>query len=84
MNNEMKIKFKHWEVKDHDHSTGIAFLLKNRIVLLGFGWEDEQPLRPWPQIVFRYAKDIPWNYRIGYCISFCGLFINTRLIHYNK
>lgn len=73
-----------WQVQDDDHSCGLMLVWLGReqwdgrrsvhLVIFGFGWDDEQPWRPWPTLATTPTKGgVP-----GWCLCWFGLFINVR------
>ena len=45
-----------------------------RLLLVGLGWDDERPLRPWPAFTSRPTP----KGLTGWCFAWCGLFVNYR------
>lgn len=63
-----------WAVRDDDHSAAVGLMVgtprRAVVVLVGFGWDDEMPFQPWPQVAT--------TGRPGFCISMLGLFCQVR------
>lgn len=74
----MRLKWHPWSVKDGDHSCGLFFSWRRpsgvRVVALGFGWDEEQPLRPWPQLSTRPTP----KGNTGWCLVWCGVYLQVR------
>lgn len=65
-----------WRVVGSDHSACVMFGFPRlrAVVSIGWGWDDEHPLRPWPWLT---RAPSPRGNR-GFCLSWCGLFIQAR------
>jgi hypothetical protein len=48
----VKVWFFPWRVRNDDHSMSIAFGLTRppRVLMIGWGWDRDLPLRPWPAV----------------------------------
>jgi hypothetical protein len=44
-------------------------------MLLGFGWDEDHPFRPWPRLTQRESLKSR-----GFHASCCGMFINIRFV----
>ena len=65
-----------WRVSGDDHavSVGVGIPARRIVVLVGWGWDNEHPLRPWPWLT---RTPTPHGHR-GFCLSWCGLFLQAR------
>lgn len=53
--------------------TNVAFGVFNTVVLVGFGWDVDHPLRPWPWFTSRAT--VKGNHMR--CLSCCGFFVSV-------
>lgn len=63
-----------WRRIGDDRSTGVLFGAGWTVALIGWGWDLEQPWRPWPTL---RTTPTPAGNR-GFCLAWAGFFINLR------
>lgn len=75
---QVRLKWHPWSVKDGDHSCGLYLTSRQEVwvylIGLGFGWDVEQPWRPWPQLSL---QPTPAGHK-GCCFVWCGVFLQLR------
>ena len=70
------LRLNRWRVQDGDHSAGLllGFPRARLVAVLGWGWDEEHPLRPWPWLTTTPTR----GGHPGFCVSWCGFFLNVR------
>lgn len=72
------VRFHPWSVRGAEHSLSVSWGFRWRGVIrvfqLGWGWDTEHPLRPWPWLT---RTPTPQG-NLGFCLSWCGGFTAYR------